>query len=1348
MFKMTLPCDQCKYQATNSRQLSRHKANTHVENPLRCILCPFVTAYQTNLLRHRREVHGIYGTKGNKSCKFCGFEADDNDTLIRHQQQAHQDILKSARERFAREKKAARGNFALNNSNSDHSMEEQADDVDVMNNNGNNLLNNNNLMVNNLNNPLINNSLLDKNLIMNSMMMNNMFNKSNLNSQNDLTNRLFNFSNLTNLSNLTATKVTNGCQIPIDLFNNSQLQLESTSNSNQSDEDDKDFWKEGFIDMPTNLVNFNCNNINSSNNNKNALTSHFLANFQKNFNNTFKFNQLGTTLNDLNGLVNFNDLNLLNCLNNFQNDQSAQQLSNLCSPESQTENDGSDNNYEDESCDQDSMNDESSITQDQDQLAPTKIRRQYNCNQGDCDFKTVNPREFLYHRRDVHDQKVKIVECPFCVYACQYLQKLQRHMLLVHKLETSITPPADLNNNNQSKQSSPQSLIQSSKRKRLNNNQALATATQSSSSNELDTNELPDDNNNSSGLDKNINKCPSCSYESKWYSELQKHMRVHTNEKPFNCNLCSFKTKWKGDLNRHIKKFHQLNPNDLQSSNDVNNNNEDAIQNSNEDSNKSDDLSSLDDEEENNAEQNSEDGEYLDKFRNDEEDNGSNKKVKSEMSLAALGPLQAIDVQKDYMNEEDDEESFDQRHNQVPPASCEPIKQKTISSTLTLRNLNDNLVKVYKCSYCDFICNTASRFHVHFVQHLNTKPFMCSVCEQRSNYAWDIAKHIKMRSQKSDDHANADAVLVHHSGKRDYRKYDKYLILINKKDIDGDSKQQTDTRGFIDPTSFANLTNNQSTKNNNSLSLINNNVISNNLLTNVNNLSHLNPSSLSNLNSLMGTTTTNTSECSPNELTSESKSLSEEEDNDDDDAEKANSNQGDIKEEEDDDFNTENIVITPDITIGNEPIDLSMSTNNQTSSTICNNLSLDTLSNQLANFNAAANSLALSPLINNLTQTTNTTTSSTPNTTTPNPKSSKLFYCAYCDYTHRDSKSLVSHLSIHAGKKPFKCRLCGFSSNWREVLNRHVASRHSGTSADIEQLFKYTVSKYICRIIDEKGQINPGPEITTQATIKQQLPVSSGNLSTAAAISPSYQSSTPQPPLSQQDSQPQSINYSINNGMNNNSSFIQPNMQVPDLLEFQNNLLMLNTLLAQQLNSYSSFNNNSNFSHLAAALTSNQLSNLQTSNLANFSNLPNLTSLTNLNNFNSLNSLNSLNSFNDLQSQQQLANATTKSKLTSTSTSTANSSINSSTTTVKPTKPIETPEVLAKHGIIGRVSGFKGEFKCDKCPFRAEKAFHMDFHSKRHVKAPGADFKCDYCDFWVNAKKSLVKHVYLHKYKD
>lgn len=100
-------CCECNFVAASSRLLSRHKAITHSNNPLSCPLCPFVTIYQTNLLRHRREVHGILGTKGNKTCKFCPFKATDNETLIDHHTKKHQDILALAIERFAKERSHA-----------------------------------------------------------------------------------------------------------------------------------------------------------------------------------------------------------------------------------------------------------------------------------------------------------------------------------------------------------------------------------------------------------------------------------------------------------------------------------------------------------------------------------------------------------------------------------------------------------------------------------------------------------------------------------------------------------------------------------------------------------------------------------------------------------------------------------------------------------------------------------------------------------------------------------------------------------------------------------------------------------------------------------------------------------------------------------------------------------------------------------------------------------------------------------------------------------------------------------------------------------------------------------------
>lgn len=64
-------------------------------------------------------------------------------------------------------------------------------------------------------------------------------------------------------------------------------------------------------------------------------------------------------------------------------------------------------------------------------LPPTKIKRTYKCKI--CEHKTVNPREHLNHLKENHDQNIKIVECPLCLYACQYRQKLNRHLKLVHR---------------------------------------------------------------------------------------------------------------------------------------------------------------------------------------------------------------------------------------------------------------------------------------------------------------------------------------------------------------------------------------------------------------------------------------------------------------------------------------------------------------------------------------------------------------------------------------------------------------------------------------------------------------------------------------------------------------------------------------------------------------------------------------------------------------------------------------------------------------------------------------------------------------------------------------------------
>lgn len=96
--------------------------------------------------------------------------------------------------------------------------------------------------------------------------------------------------------------------------------------------------------------------------------------------------------------------------------------------------------------------------------------------------------------------------------------------------------------------------------------------------------------------------------------------------------------------------------------------------------------------------------------------------------------------------------------------------------------------RVFKCPHCSFWASTASRFHVHIVGHLNKKPFECSLCAYRSNWRWDITKHIKLKSVRDPAHENAKVLMTDETGRRNYTKYNKYLTEIH---VTGDQTSET-----------------------------------------------------------------------------------------------------------------------------------------------------------------------------------------------------------------------------------------------------------------------------------------------------------------------------------------------------------------------------------------------------------------------------------------------------------------------------------------------------------------------------------------------------------------------------
>lgn len=91
--------------------------------------------------------------------------------------------------------------------------------------------------------------------------------------------------------------------------------------------------------------------------------------------------------------------------------------------------------------------------------------------------------------------------------------------------------------------------------------------------------------------------------------------------------------------------------------------------------------------------------------------------------------------------------------------------------------------KVFKCPSCSFWASTASRFHVHIVGHLNKRPFQCSLCHYSSNWRWDITKHIRLKQMRDSAHEKARVLLTDEAGRRNYSKYNKYLVPISNEEF-------------------------------------------------------------------------------------------------------------------------------------------------------------------------------------------------------------------------------------------------------------------------------------------------------------------------------------------------------------------------------------------------------------------------------------------------------------------------------------------------------------------------------------------------------------------------------------
>ena len=64
--------------------------------------------------------------------------------------------------------------------------------------------------------------------------------------------------------------------------------------------------------------------------------------------------------------------------------------------------------------------------------------------------------------------------------------------------------------------------------------------------------------NASSDHHPNLRPCDQCYFVGHSPAELKRHLRVHSDEKPYSCNTCNYSSKWKCDLKKHLRTYNHV----------------------------------------------------------------------------------------------------------------------------------------------------------------------------------------------------------------------------------------------------------------------------------------------------------------------------------------------------------------------------------------------------------------------------------------------------------------------------------------------------------------------------------------------------------------------------------------------------------------------------------------------------------------------------------------------------------------------------------------------------------------------------------------------------------------------
>ncbi|VDP85027.1 unnamed protein product [Echinostoma caproni] len=198
--------------------------------------------------------------------------------------------------------------------------------------------------------------------------------------------------------------------------------------------------------------------------------------------------------------------------------------------------------------------------------------------------------------------------------------------------------------------------------------------------------------------------CNHCKYVAKYQSELRRHMRLHWGVKPFVCVFCPYRSAWKGDLKRHMESHHRER---FSSEADL--------------------------------------VEIMSQFKNNA---GT---TVNGLPLSAKPVTDAYNFGSDFESETADEGSYKLQDSQELSSSGETSLSGFPKPSSTTDLLSFKCAKLDSgsvenpliCTICSYKAQNQSKLHNHMAGHMNLKPFKCPICDHRSNYKWDVRKHLR-----------------------------------------------------------------------------------------------------------------------------------------------------------------------------------------------------------------------------------------------------------------------------------------------------------------------------------------------------------------------------------------------------------------------------------------------------------------------------------------------------------------------------------------------------------------------------------------------------------------------------